>query len=56
MPSEENIEAIDAELLEIFLEEAGGLLVDAEASMRVLDADPREHDGHASTCGADSIR
>ena len=40
VPSEENVEAIDAELLEIFLEEAGTVLVDAEASLRVLDADP----------------
>ncbi len=37
MPSDDNV---DAELLEIFLEEACGVLVDAEASMRVLDADP----------------
>ncbi len=40
VPSAENVEAIDAELLEIFLEEAKGVLVEAEASMRVLDADP----------------
>ena len=40
VPSEDNVEAIDAELLEIFLEEAATVLADAEASMRVLDADP----------------
>lgn len=40
VPSEENVDAIDAELLEIFLEEAAGVLADADASMRVLDADP----------------
>jgi len=40
VPSEDNVEAIDAELLEIFLEEAHTVLADAEASMRVLDADP----------------
>jgi chemosensory pili system protein ChpA (sensor histidine kinase/response regulator) len=40
VPSEDNVEAIDAELLEIFLEEAATVLSDAEASMRVLDADP----------------
>ena len=40
VPSEDNVEAVDAELLEIFLEEAKEVLADAEASMRVLDADP----------------
>jgi chemosensory pili system protein ChpA (sensor histidine kinase/response regulator) len=37
LPAEDKV---DAELLEIFLEEGSGVLVDAEASMRVLDADP----------------
>ena len=40
VPSADNVDAIDAELLEIFLEEAHGVLADAEASLRVLDADP----------------
>ena len=32
---------VDAELLDIFLEEAGEVLADANAAMRVLDADPQ---------------
>ncbi len=41
VPSADNIDAIDAELLGIFLEEGAGVLQDAEAAMRVLDADPQ---------------
>ncbi|MEO8936310.1 MAG: response regulator [Burkholderiaceae bacterium] len=48
VPSEDDV---DAELLEIFLEEAGDVLHDAEASMRVLDADP-----HSATASIDLRR
>ncbi len=41
VPSADNLEAVDAELLGIFLEEGGGVLQDATDSMRVLDADPQ---------------
>jgi chemosensory pili system protein ChpA (sensor histidine kinase/response regulator) len=40
VPSADNRDAMDAELLEVFLEEADGVLVDAESSLRVLEADP----------------
>ena len=40
VPAADAHAAIDAELLEIFLEEAGEVTVDAAASLRVLDADP----------------
>ena len=40
VPAADNVAAVDAELLAVFLEEAGEVLDDASASMHVLDADP----------------
>ena len=40
VPAEYNTAAIDAELLEIFLEEATTVLADARDALRALDADP----------------